>query len=74
MSAIGTHEAQTMWVLLPYQIRDGVIVYKKCRVNKLVQKGRRWSDEIDAVYADFVHDKNEGLVVLEAAIGEVDDD
>ena len=57
-------DANTMWVLIPYAIRDGVIVYKKCRVNKLVEKYERWSGETLAIYADFVHDQNEGLVSL----------
>ncbi len=58
-------DIQTMWVLIPCKVVDGKIVYKKCRVNKLVEKSYRWrTNELIAMYADFVHDKNEGLVTL----------
>ena len=57
-------DAETRWVLIPHSIVDNKVVYKKCRVKGLVEKFNQWSDETQAMYADFVYDKNEGLVTL----------
>jgi len=66
MTEITLQDAQTMWVLIPHKITDGEVVYKKCRIKHLTQKTERWSSDgkILAMYADFIHDKNEGLVTL----------
>ena len=59
-------DAETKWVLIPHSIVDGEVVYKKCRVTSIMTKSNRWGppEEILNMYADFVHDKNEGLVSL----------
>ena len=63
--ATSIEHAKTMWVLIPHEINDdGDVVYRKCRVNKIVEKGYKWSDEINAMYADFVWKQREGLVTL----------
>ena len=59
-------DIETMWVLIPHEVNDdGKIVYRKCRVNKLVERGNQWSDRVDAMYADFIWKVREGLVTLD---------
>lgn len=63
--SVPIEDIETMWVLIPHEVNDdGEIVYRKCRVKKLVQKGYHWRDEIEAMYADFVWKTREGLVTL----------
>lgn len=64
--SVSIEQAKAMWVLIPHEINaDGKVVYRQCKVNKLVQKGFRWSEEIEAMYADFVWESRVGLVTLE---------
>jgi len=59
-------DIETMWVLIPHEVNDeGKIVYRKCRVNKLVQESGRWDDTIRRMFADFVWKEREGLVTLD---------
>ncbi len=68
MNELKIEDIKTMWVLIPCKVVDGKIVYKKCRVNKIIEKSYRFgpNEDLLAMYADFVHDKNEGLITIES--------
>lgn len=66
---VSSKEMDTMWVLVPHEVNDdGKVVYRKCLVNQLIQKGYKWSDKIDAMYADFEYKTRVGLVTLEDVV------